>query len=142
VPWPQAGAAEASLDCSAEGRCVYQGRGKKVAIVTAAAGLPKGCNEFDAIVSQVPAGFRCKSQIPVADRIDSWRHGAIGLWLDPDGIAVESANQSRGDRPWVPHPVSARERARNAAAAAPPPAPAAPEEKTEPDAESPAKEPD
>ena len=27
---------------------------------------------------------------------------------------IESANASRGDRPWVPHPVSARERARRA----------------------------
>ena len=80
--------------------------------------------------------------MPVVDRIDSWRHGAVALWLDPDGITVESANESRGDRPWVPHPVSARERARNAAAAAPPPAPAAPEEKTEPDAEAPASQPD
>jgi hypothetical protein len=50
----------------------------------------------------------------VVDRIDSWRQGAIALWLGRGGITVESANQSRGDRPWVPHPVSARERARAA----------------------------
>ena len=35
------------------------------------------------------------------------RHYPVGLWLDPGGIT----NDSRGDRPWVPHPVSARERA-------------------------------
>jgi hypothetical protein len=58
----------------------------------------------DAIVSQVPAGFACRKQIPVVDRIDNWRRGAVALWLDQDGIAVESANESRGDRPWVPHP--------------------------------------
>ena len=34
--------------------------------------------------------------------------------LDPDNVAVESANASRGDRPWVPHPVSKRERERAA----------------------------
>ena len=79
-------------------------------MVTAESGLPVPCYTVDAIVAQVPAGFRCKSQIPVADRIDSWRQGSIALWIGPDGVAVESANGSRGDRPWVPHPVSRRER--------------------------------
>jgi hypothetical protein len=46
------------------------------------------------------------------DRIDNWRYGAFGIWLEAGGVAVESANGSRGERPWVPHPVSARERAR------------------------------
>jgi hypothetical protein len=48
--------------------------------------------------------------MPVIDRIDSWRRGAVALWLDPSGVTVESVNESRGDRPWVPHPRSARER--------------------------------
>jgi len=72
------------------------------------------CYTVDAIVAQVAAGFGCKSQIPVADRIDSWRQGSIALWIGADGVAVESANASRGGRPWVPHPVSRRERERAA----------------------------
>jgi hypothetical protein len=52
------------------------------------------------------------------DRIDNWRNGAFALWLGPgigrNGIMIESANASRGDRPWVPHPISAKERARRA----------------------------
>jgi len=87
-----------------------------VAIVTSAAGLPVPCYTVDAIVAQVPAGFQCRGQIPVVDRIDSWRQGAIALWLDPGGVTIESSNASRGDRPWVPHPVSAKERALRAAA--------------------------
>jgi hypothetical protein len=55
---------------------------------------------------------RFTSLTPVVDRIDSWRQGSIALWLDGTGVTVESANASRGDRPWVPHPVSARERAK------------------------------
>ena len=39
-----------------------------------------------------------------------WRRGAVALWLDEDRITIESANESRGDRPWVPHPRPARER--------------------------------
>jgi hypothetical protein len=27
--------------------------------------------------------------MPVVDRIDSWRRGAVALWLDRDGISVE-----------------------------------------------------
>ena len=70
------------------------------------AALPLKCAGVDdAIVSQVPAGFRCRSFRAVIDRIDSlWRRGAVALWLDQDGVAIESANESRGDRPWALHP--------------------------------------
>ena len=34
----------------------------------------------------------------------------MALWLDTGGVTVESVNENRGDRPWVPHPRSARER--------------------------------
>jgi competence protein ComEC len=100
--WPGAAAAD-GLACAGE-LCRYSARGRNIALVTGAAALPLDCGGVDAIVSQVPAGFRCRSLVPVVDRIDSWRLGAVALWLDPQGIAIESANASRGDRPWVPHP--------------------------------------
>lgn len=107
-PWPQAGAANAAgLDCSG-GLCRYAARGRRVAIVTGTSALPLDCTQWDAIVAQVPAGFRCRRVVPVIDRFDSWRRGAVALWLDADGVAVEAANDSRGDRPWVPHPQSRR----------------------------------
>ena len=139
-PWPEPGSAAGPLDCAGSGRCIYAAKGRRVAIVTGDSGLPVLCYTVDAIVAQVLAGFRCRNEIPVADRIDSWRYGTVALWLDPAGIRIESANQSRGDRPWVPHPVSARERAKMA----PPPAPAPPvtEEKTDRDAETRAGRPD
>ncbi len=109
--WPAAPrAAENDLDCAGE-LCVYTARGRRVAIATGEAALPIRCAGLDAIVSQVPAGFRCRSMMPVVDRIDSWRRGAVALWLDSGGITVESANESRGDRPWVPHPRPKREQA-------------------------------
>ena len=114
LPWP-ASATAGALDCRAPGRCFYAARGERVALVTGADGLPVLCGTVDAILAQVPAGFRCRYRIPVADRIDNWRYGAIALWLGDGGISMESANGSRGDRPWVPHPISARERARLAA---------------------------
>jgi competence protein ComEC len=112
APWPAAGSgAEGGLDCTGE-LCRYSARGRQVAMVTGTAALPIKCGGVDAIVSQVPAGFLCRSIVPVIDRIDSWRRGAVALWLEEDRITIESANESRGDRPWVPHPRSARERAR------------------------------
>lgn len=111
LPWPAAEPA-GPLECRTESRCTYTANSRRVALVMGEAGLPAACSTVDAIVAQVPAGFRCRAQIPTVDRIDNWRLGAIALWLDRDGIVVESANGSRGDRPWVPHPVSARERAR------------------------------
>lgn len=117
LPWPERGAAAADgLECAAEGRCNYTAQGRRVAIVTAETGLPVLCYTVDAIVAQVPAGFGCRGKIPVVDRIDNWRQGAVAMWLDPDGVTVAGANESRGDRPWVPHPVSKRERERAAAA--------------------------
>ena len=108
--WPEAGSeAQDGLDC-AGASCIYTARGRRVAIVTGEGALPLKCGGLDAIVSQVPAGFRCRSMMPVIDRIDSWRRGAVALWLDPAGVTVESVNENRGDRPWVPHPRSARER--------------------------------
>jgi competence protein ComEC len=92
--WPAAG-------CSA-GLCRYMARGRRVAIVTGAEGLPDNCAPFDALIAQVPAGTRCRWRMPVIDRIDSWERGAVALWLGTDGVTVESVDEARGDRPWVP----------------------------------------
>ena len=109
TPWPEADAeASGGLDCG-KASCLYAARGHRVAIVTGEAALPLRCGGLDAIVSQVPAGFRCRSMMPVIDRIDSWRRGAVALWLDKNGVTVESANEDRGDRPWVPHPHAKRQ---------------------------------
>jgi competence protein ComEC len=113
-PWPSDGVPADPLSCK-DGGCLYAARGKRVVIAIDERGLPAGCNAVDAIVSQVPAGFACRRAIPVVDRIDTWHRGAVALWLDPGGISVTGANDSRGDRPWVPHPVSAKERAAPAA---------------------------
>ncbi|MBI1775808.1 MAG: ComEC/Rec2 family competence protein [Proteobacteria bacterium] len=102
APWPKPGEAQDSrLDC-AGARCIYSAHGQRVAVVIGSDGLPRDCRGFDAIVSSVPAGFRCRSAVPIVDRFDSWRLGGVGLWLDRRGIVVESANESRGTRPWVP----------------------------------------
>jgi competence protein ComEC len=109
LPWPEPGSSGDALNCT-DGGCRYTARAKTVAIVSDERGLPSECDMVDAIVSQIPAGFACRKQIPVVDRIDNWRRGAVALWLDPDGVTVTGANDSRGDRPWVPHRLSPKER--------------------------------
>jgi competence protein ComEC len=112
LPWPEDGSQAGPLDCTNRARCYYAAAGRRVALVIDQDGLPVACDTVDAIVARVAAGFRCRSLIPTIDRIDNWRYGAAALWIGRDGITVETANGSRGDRPWVPHPVSARERTR------------------------------
>jgi len=70
APWPAANSGvEGGLVCAGE-LCRYTARGRQVAIVTGTAALPIKCSGVDAIVSQVPAGFLCRSIVPVIDRID------------------------------------------------------------------------
>jgi competence protein ComEC len=120
LPWPEPGQRQGGLDCD-NGRCLYTARNRKIAIVTAETGLPVACDSVDAIVAQIPAGFACRKTIPVVDRIDTWRQGAVALWLSSGGISTEGANDSRGDRPWVPHPLTKAERAAKNAGDTPPP---------------------
>jgi competence protein ComEC len=104
LPWPHQDQAQ-TLACTGE-LCRYTARGRTVALITGFAALPTDCHGVDAIVSRVPAGFRCRALLPVIDRIDTWRLGAVALWLNQGGVVVESTNGERGDRPWVPHPHS------------------------------------
>ncbi len=106
APWPQT-AREGGLDCAAD-RCRYSAQGRNVEIVTDAAGLPVACSGVDAIISQAQGALRCHSGPPAIDWLYCWRQGAVALWVGRDGVTVESANASRGDRPWVPHPHARR----------------------------------
>jgi competence protein ComEC len=102
--WPKPGAAAVDGLACAAGLCRFEAHGRRVAIVTDAAALELDCTRFDAMIAAVPAGMRCRWRIPVVDSIDSWEEGAVALWLDQGGVTVESANEARGDRPWVPQP--------------------------------------
>ena len=78
--WPTgSAAAERGLDCAGD-YCRHGARGRTVAILTGKTGLPTiKCQDIDAIVAQIPAGFSCRSFMPVVDRIDSYRRGAVAL---------------------------------------------------------------
>jgi competence protein ComEC len=45
---------------------------------------------------------RCASANVVIDRFSLWREGGHALWLEGDGVRVETVRATRGERPWVP----------------------------------------
>jgi competence protein ComEC len=97
-PWPRAPSPDALLDCAGPS-CRYRAGSQNVAIVTGEKGVPGKCDGLDAIVAQVPAGFRCRYMIPVVDRIDVWRRGAVAFWLDPGRIVVEAPTRAAATAP-------------------------------------------
>ena len=104
----------ASLECPSEGRCFYTASGRRVALVTQR-GRAAGRLRHGRCDRRAGAG---RVRLPLADPDRGpdrqLAPGRLRAVARTGGIIVESANASRGDRPWVPHPVSARERARRA----------------------------
>jgi competence protein ComEC len=112
--WPKAGSnADGSLDCDALG-CLYHRRGRTVALIRDGAALAEDCRHADLVVSPVAAHRVCRD-VPVIDRIDTWLKGGHAVWLDADGVRIETVGDRRGVRPWTPVPQRAA-RAGNAAA--------------------------
>ncbi len=94
-PWPIDG-----MGCVKLG-CVHQADAHLVALVDDPRALREDCAVADVVVSRVPVRWLCPGPATVIDRFDLWRDGAHALWLDEDGVKVQSVFQSRGVRPWV-----------------------------------------
>jgi competence protein ComEC len=99
LPEPGAAAEAGALRCDALG-CLWRYAGRIVALVLDAAALPEDCRNADIIIALVPARSSCRNTALVVDRTDLRRHGAAALWLGP-AIILDTANDRRGDRPWV-----------------------------------------
>jgi competence protein ComEC len=96
TPWPGVGL----LRCDDLG-CLYKAGGLTIALVWKQAALAEDCRRAEVIVSTVPVRGYCPGPLAVIDRFDLWRGGAHALWLEPDGVRIESVNARRGKRPWV-----------------------------------------
>jgi competence protein ComEC len=106
--WPASGAsADGSLSCDAQG-CLYRAHGRTVALIRDGAALAEDCANADLVVSPVAAHRACRRPL-VIDRIDTWKKGGHAVWLDADGIRIETVNGWRGERPWAPVPARASE---------------------------------
>lgn len=103
--WPKEGAtADGRLRCDPAG-CVYRANDHVVALARRIDAIDDDCRDAQLVISTVPVRGRCPSAVRVIDRFDLWRAGAHAVWLDDDGIRVESVNGTRGRRPWVIAPI-------------------------------------
>lgn len=100
-PWPATGsAAGGTLQCDAQG-CLYHARGRIVALIRDGAALAEDCRVADLIVSPIAAHRTCRGG-RIIDRLDAFRKGGHAVWLDADGITVETVRDWQGERPWSP----------------------------------------
>lgn len=101
-PWPKEGASEdGRLACDSLG-CIYRVNGQLVAFVKDREALGEDCRYATVVISAVPVRNACPSAHALIDRFDLWRKGGHSLWLDPDGVRIESVGEWRGIRPWAP----------------------------------------
>jgi competence protein ComEC len=61
--------------------------------------LQEDCATAEIVVSVIPTRRHCTGPSLVIDRFDVARNGAYAVWLT-DGIAVDTAQDVRGARPW------------------------------------------
>jgi competence protein ComEC len=107
-PWPLSGrGVDDRLSCDALG-CLYRAHGRSVAFVRLPDALDEDCRAVDALIGPVSARA-CRAPL-VIDRWRLRREGAHALYLEADGVRVDSVRDRRGDRPWTgsvpPRPVS------------------------------------
>jgi competence protein ComEC len=101
--WPIIGSsADGRLTCDAES-CLYRAGERTVALIRDPAALARDCARADLVVSPVPAWRLCHGP-EIIDSIDLRRKGAHAVWLDRDGIRIETVADWRGVRPWAPGP--------------------------------------
>ncbi len=90
--------------CDALG-CAVSLKGRTVAFVYDPRALAEDCRTADIVIASVPVRAGCRGPQMVVDRFDLWRAGAHAIWFESGGkgiVKIETGNQIRGSRPWVP----------------------------------------
>ncbi len=93
----------------AETVCRITVKGRRVVYLTEerlAMTIP--CAEADILIATFPLRGRCRSVVWRIDRFTVWRSGAQALYLDDDGIRLETSREAQGARPWVVVPEPRR----------------------------------
>jgi competence protein ComEC len=106
APWPRDGyGADGRLACDALG-CIYRAEGQIISIAWKPGALIEDCHVADLVVSTEPVRRACPSAKRVIDRFDLWRDGGHAVWIERDGVRIQSVREARGARPWVVDPRS------------------------------------
>jgi competence protein ComEC len=100
--WPASGrSADGRLACDGLG-CIVRAHGQTVSLVRDRAALIEDCWRATVVVGTIAFGRDpCRGRAKVIDGSDFRQGGAHALWLDADGVRIESVNDRRGRRPWV-----------------------------------------
>jgi competence protein ComEC len=86
------------VSCDSYG-CIAHWNGMLIAAAMKADALPEDCAAAEIVISVIPTRRRCTGPSLVIDRFDVARNGAYAVWLT-NGIAVDTAQNVRGARPW------------------------------------------
>ena len=83
-----------------DNRCEADVKGKRIAYLSKLEGRPFDCSGIDILIADFPLRGACRLVPTRIDRFDLWRKGAHGLTLTPEGVTVDTAAGSQGNRPW------------------------------------------
>ncbi len=90
-----------------EAGCVIEIAGVIVAISQNPFAYLLDCKHANLLISNSPVQRNCHSPDRIIDRFDIWRNGAHALYFNEQGhVTIETVNEVRGDRPWVPERFS------------------------------------
>jgi competence protein ComEC len=65
--------------------------------------LPVACTGRDLVIATVDLFAACRAAAgQTIDRADLLRDGAHAIWIEANGIRIETVRAARGSRPWVP----------------------------------------
>ena len=105
--WPKNGKS-GEISCDGVG-CVFRKENHTVSFVKTEGAFIEDCASADILFAMKKgiekAAFannsNCAKPLFVITPYDLEKNGSYALWLRPDGISIQTVNQTRGNRPWV-----------------------------------------
>lgn len=85
--------------------CRAEIKGRRLIYLKDGADAAAACRGPDIVVAEFPLRRNCGNARLRIDRFDVWRHGAYAVFLRDGGVEVVTADELRGQRPWVVRPV-------------------------------------
>jgi competence protein ComEC len=87
-----------NITCGRAG-CIYANQDRSAALALTEEAVIEDCGRVDVMIAIMPVWKLCGDGVRI-DRFDVWRNGAHAIWLNRDGIAVQTVARSTGRRVW------------------------------------------
>lgn len=107
--WSRDGVAtgDGRLRCDGQG-CVYRAGDRVIALPTDPLAAAEDCATADLVVADFPLWSVCQGP-PTLDRIDLYRTGPTAVFVDADGVRLETVQHQSYGRPWSAYGPVARD---------------------------------